>query len=100
MRGLVGSGIDRPRDADAIAVFCYRARNFLGALAAAPGGVDTPSFPGGIGEHAAPSRAQISDGMACLEIHIHGARHSVCATVASAEACSVTVRVVRATRNS
>jgi acetate kinase len=45
--------------ARALAVFAYSVRKAVGALAAALGGVDTLVFTGGIGEHAAPVRAEI-----------------------------------------
>lgn len=43
----------------AIEVFCYRARKYLGAYAAALGGLDAIVFGGGIGEHAPAIRARI-----------------------------------------
>lgn len=47
----------------AIEVFCYRARKYIGAYAAALGGVDAVAFGGGIGEHALEIRARICAGM-------------------------------------
>ena len=41
---------------EAVALFCYQAKKFLGALTAALGGLDTLVFTGGIGERAAPVR--------------------------------------------
>ena len=38
-------------------MFCYQARKYLGAYAAALGGLDTVVFAGGIGENAATIRA-------------------------------------------
>jgi acetate kinase len=56
------------RAALAVDMFCYRARMWIGALAAALGGLDTLVFTGGIGEHAPAVRAQICDGLAHLAI--------------------------------
>lgn len=48
----------------AVDVFCYRARKYIGAYLAALGGAGALVFTGGIGEHAAPVRARICDGLA------------------------------------
>ena len=57
MRDLLDREAADPRAAEAVALFCYQAKKFLGALAAVLGGLDTLVFTGGIGEHAAPIRA-------------------------------------------
>lgn len=48
----------------ALAMFCHRARRYLGAYLAVLGGADAVVFGGGIGEHAAPLRARILAGLA------------------------------------
>ena len=45
------------RAAEAVAVFCYQAKKWIGAYAAALGGVDTLVFAGGIGEQRRPPSA-------------------------------------------
>ncbi len=57
MRALLAS--DEPRAKFAIDLFCYRAVRELGSLVAALHGLDALVFTGGIGENAAPVRAQI-----------------------------------------
>ena len=57
MRTLLAS--DNPRARFAVDLFCYRITRQLGSLAAALGGLDALVFTGGIGEHAAPIRAQV-----------------------------------------
>jgi len=47
----------------AVEMFCYQARKTVGALAAALGGLDALVFTGGIGEHAAPVRERICEGL-------------------------------------
>jgi acetate kinase len=42
----------------ALDVYCYRIRKYVGAFAAAMGGVDAVSFTGGVGENAAGIRAR------------------------------------------
>ena len=45
------------RAAEAIELFCYQARKWIGAFAAALGGLDSLVFAGGIGENAPRSAA-------------------------------------------
>jgi acetate kinase len=47
----------------ALALFCYRAKKYLGAYLAALGGADAVVFGGGIGEHSPDIRARICEGM-------------------------------------
>ena len=47
----------------AIAIFCYRARKYIGAYLACMGGADAVVFTGGIGENSPDIRAQICEGM-------------------------------------
>ena len=64
MRTLLAS--DAPAAREAVDLFCYRAVREIGSLAAALGGLDVLVFTGGIGEHAAPVRAQIMAGCGWL----------------------------------
>jgi len=57
MRTLLAS--PKPEAQQAVALYAYRIRRELGALAAVLGGVDAIVFTAGIGEHAAPVRAQV-----------------------------------------
>jgi acetate kinase len=47
----------------AISLYAYRARKYVGAYAAAMGGVDVLVFTGGIGEHSATMRQRICEGL-------------------------------------
>jgi acetate kinase len=82
------------RAAEAVALFCYQARKWMGAYAAALGGLDTLVFAGGIGEHAAPVRARICEGLSFLGIELDSARNAAHAGVISAGASRVVVRVI------
>jgi hypothetical protein len=64
--------LDTPEPAAAAAVrhYCYRISRELGSLAAALGGLDALVFTGGIGEHAAPVRAQVCRAAAWLGIEL------------------------------
>src|ERR1035437_8512305 len=49
------------RAAEAVELFCYQVRKWIGAFSAALGGLDTLVFSGGIGENAPEVRARICD---------------------------------------
>jgi acetate kinase len=70
VRDLLERETSDSRARDAIAIFCYQARKWIGAFTAALGGVDSLVFAGGIGENAAPVRRRICDGLQCLGIEI------------------------------
>ena len=74
---------DDVRAAEALALFCYQAKKWIGAFAAALGGLDTLVFAGGIGENSAPIRARICDGLGFLGVDLHAARNARNAAVIS-----------------
>lgn len=94
MRVLLENERADPRAAEAVALFCYMARKWIGAFAAALGGLDTLVFSGGIGEHAPPVRARICEGLAFLGVQIDASRNSSNAPVISAEGSRTPVRVI------
>lgn len=53
----------------ALDVYAYRVRKYIGAYAAAMGGVDVLAFTGGIGEHSASMRARICTGFDFMDLH-------------------------------
>lgn len=83
------------RAAEALALFCYQVTKWIGAFAAALGGVDTLVFSGGIGEHAAPLRARISERLRFLGLALDAERNRASETVISPEGSPVTVCVIR-----
>lgn len=54
----------------AINVYAYRARKYIGAYAAAMGGLDAIVFTGGIGENSASMRRRICDKFEFLGLHL------------------------------
>jgi acetate kinase len=78
----------------AIEVFCTRIRLQVGAYAALLGGLETLVFTGGIGEHAAPVRAEACRGLGHLGVLLDPGRNDGDAPIISADAAAVTVRVV------
>jgi acetate kinase len=91
VRDLLAREASDPRAAEALALFCYQAKKWIGSFAAALGGVDTLVFAGGIGEHAAPIRARICDGMEFLGIKLNAARNAKNAALISSGAVQVRV---------
>ncbi|CAM3086414.1 acetate/propionate family kinase [Paracoccus nototheniae] len=64
MRDVEAQAADGNTEAQlAITLYAYRARKYLGAYAAAMGGVDAIVFTGGIGENSASMRRRICDGL-------------------------------------
>jgi acetate kinase len=105
LRGISGTSADM-RDllerettdlhaAEAIELFCYQARKFLGALTAVLGGLNTLVFTGGIGEHAATVRARICEDLEVFGIRLDGRRNAASAPVISEDRSPVTVRVIK-----
>ena len=83
------------RAAEAVALFCYQAKKWIGSFAAALGGLDTLVFAGGIGENAPLIRARICEGLGFLGIELNETRNVANAGVISTEASRATVRVIR-----
>jgi acetate kinase len=95
MRTLLDSSEQNADAAQAVEMFCYQVRKFIGAYAAALGGLDTVVFTGGIGEHAAAVRAGIVDSLEFLGIELDAEANSRNAQVISAKTSRCTVRVIR-----
>lgn len=84
LRGLTGGSgdmqqllaDDRPAARLAIEVYCYRARKYIGAYAAALGGVDAILFGGGVGEGSAAIRAKILQGMEWCGVELDAAANA------------------------
>jgi acetate kinase len=95
LRDLCASAATDVRAADAVELFCYQARKWIGAFAAALGGLDTLVFSAGIGENAPGIRKQICDGLGFLGIQLSEHRNARNAPLISAGAGRVKVRVIR-----
>jgi len=95
MRDLLDHEAKDVRAAEAVALFCYQVKKWIGAFATALGGLDTLVFAGGIGENAPAVRARICEGLGFLGIELEGKRNAANAGVISAAASRVAVRVIR-----
>jgi acetate kinase len=94
MRDLLKHETQDVRAAEAVALFCYQAKKWIGAFAAALNGLDTLVFAGGIGENAPPVRARICEGLEFLGIALDEKRNAANAGVISTAAGRVAVRVI------
>jgi len=95
LRELLAREAGDGRAADAVALFCYQARKWIGAFAAVLGGLDTLAFAGGIGENAPFIRKRICDGLDFLGIELNSKRNAKNAPLISRDGGRVNVRVIR-----
>jgi len=94
MRDLLEHEKQDVRAAEAVALFCYQVKKWIGAFAAALGGLDTLVFAGGIGENAPTVRARICDGLGFLGIELEEKRNAANEGLISAATSGITVRVI------
>jgi acetate kinase len=95
MRELLALESKDSRAAEAIALFCYQAKKWIGSFAAALGGLDTLVFAGGIGENNPRIRNRICEGLGFLGIGMNETHNAENAGVISSEGGRVIVRVIR-----
>jgi acetate kinase len=95
VRELLEREASDPRAAEALGLFCYQARKWIGTLAAVMGGLDVLVFAGGIGENAAAIRERICCGLGFLGIELDAERNRRHAGLISAHAARVRVRVIK-----
>jgi acetate kinase len=95
LRDLMAQEFDDIRAAEAVALFCYQAKKWIGSFAAALGGLDTLVFAGGIGENAPRIRERICDGLGFLGIELNQNRNVENSPLISPDGGRVKVRVIR-----
>jgi acetate kinase len=93
MRELL-SRRDDPAAREAIDLFCYRARQHLGALTTALGGLDRFVFTGGIGANAPEIRSRICEGLSYLGITLDSKANGARAKTISAPGAALTVQAL------
>ena len=94
MRDLLDRETQDVRAAEAVALFCYQVKKWIGGFTAVLGGLDTLVFAGGIGEKAPVVRARICDGLEFLGIKLEEKQNLANEGLISAAAGRVTVRVI------
>jgi acetate kinase len=95
MRDLLSQQKSDHRAAEAVDLFCYQAKKWIGAFAAVLGGLDILVFSGGIGENGAEVRARICQGLEFLGILIDPSQNGANAPIISGSSSAITVRVIR-----
>jgi acetate kinase len=95
MRDLLDREMTDVRAAEAIALFCYQVKKWIGAFSAASGGLDTLVFAAGIGENAPIIRDRICDGLGFLGVELSQMRNAQNAPLISPDSGRVKVRVIR-----
>jgi acetate kinase len=83
-----------PAAEEALEIFCYRAKKYIGAYSAVLGGLDVLVFAGGIGEHASVVRKRICEGLDFLGIRLDAASNEANAAMISSSESRVKVRVI------
>ena len=94
MQELLALEPSDPRARLAVDVFCYQVRKWIGAFAAALGGLDTLVFSGGIGEHAPVVRSRICRELSFLGVELLEEQNAINAPLISRPATRVHVRVI------
>jgi acetate kinase len=94
MQALLAARSSDARAELAVAVFCYNARKWIGALSAVLGGCDSLVFTGGIGEHAAPVREEICRELSYFGFRLDPGRNARSEPVITVDGSRVTVRVI------
>ncbi len=94
MRDLLAREAEDTRCAEAVELFCYQTRKWIGAFAAALEGLDLLVFSGGIGENSAEARRRICAGLEFLGVELDPARNDAHARRISTATARVPVYVV------
>lgn len=95
MRELIKCQATDSRAAEAIELFCYQTKKWIGSYAAVLGGLDTLVFSGGIGENAPEVRDRICYGLQFLGIELDETRNGKNETIISKDSSNVCVRVIK-----
>lgn len=94
MRDLLAKEPQDVRAAEAVALFCYQAKKWIGAFAAILGGLDTLVFAGGIGENCPIIRSRICEGLGFLGIELEETRNQENSPIISKDNSKAAVRVI------
>jgi acetate kinase len=94
MQLLLAKAPENLKARQAVEMFCYRAKLFIGSYAAAMGGLDTIVFSGGIGANSPEIRARICEGLEFLGIAIDPGSNHDSEPLISQSGAAVMVRVM------
>lgn len=94
MRDLLEVESNDIRAKEAIELFCYQAKKWIGAFVAALGGIDTLVFAGGVGENSPVIRSRICKGLEFLGIEIDEEKNKTNNSLITTNKAKVAVRVI------
>ncbi len=83
------------RAAEAVDLFCYQVKKWIGCFAAALGGLDALVFAAGIGENSPVIRQRICEGLGFLGVELNPKRNAKNAPLISPDSGRVKVRIIR-----
>ena len=95
MRELIKNKETDSRADEAIELFCYQTKKWIGSYVAVLGGLDTLVFAGGIGENAPEVRDRICHGLQFLGIELNEIKNMNNESIISTDASKVCVRVIK-----
>ena len=95
MRELLKIESADSRAAEAIELFCYQTKKWIGSFAAVLGGLETLIFSGGIGENTFEVRERICNGLKFLGIELDETKNKNNEAIISTDAGKVCVRVIK-----
>jgi acetate kinase len=95
LRDLLASEATDPRAAQAVELFCYQIKKWIGAFTAILGGLDSLVFTGGIGENCIIVRDRVCRGLSHLGIELDPALNEGNSAIISKPGTPVRIRVIR-----
>ena len=95
MRELLKNQETDTRAAEAVELFCYQTKKWIGSFAAALHGIDTLVFSGGIGENSPEIRERICHGLEFLGIELDKEKNTNNNEFISADISNVSVCVIK-----
>lgn len=95
MQALLTLQLKDKRAMEAVELFCYQTKKWIGSFAAVLEGLDTLIFSGGIGENSPEIRTGICNGLQFLGIELDEKRNADNNGIISADNSRVTVRVIQ-----
>lgn len=95
MKLLLEKEVGNHHAAEAVELFCYQAKKYLGSLVAVLGKLDMLIFTGGIGENAPSVRQRICEDMSFLGIKLDSICNNSSAPIISSADSLVIVRVMK-----
>jgi acetate kinase len=94
MQDLLAREAEDIRAEEAVNLFCYQVKKWIGSYTAVLGGLDALIFSGGIGEHAAQIRSRICEGLQFMGIELNENQNQSGDQIISSERSGVKVYVI------